>query len=189
MRFQRTNLVPFTLDLADMETLEMNGGGGNDSISGSAGLADLIALRMNGGDGNDTLTGGDGDDTMDAGPGDDTMICGAGHDVMAGNTGDDRMVWGNGDESDRIDGDEGSDTVEVTGSPTGGDAFAVAPNGERVRFVRTNLVAFELDIATVERIEVGDRRRRRLVRRVGRGACVRGRRRRRRRRAHRRRQR
>ena len=54
----------------------MNGGGGDDSISGSSGLADLIALRMNGGDGNDTLTGGDEDDPMDAGPGDDTMICG-----------------------------------------------------------------------------------------------------------------
>ena len=154
VRFQRTNLVPFTLDLADMETLEMNGGGGDDSISGSSGLADLIALRMNGGDGNDTLTGGDGDDTMDAGPGDDTMICGAGHDVMAGNTGNDRMVWENGDESDRIDGNEGSDTVEVSGSPTEGDAFAVTPDGERVRFRRTNLVPFALNIATVERLEV-----------------------------------
>jgi hypothetical protein len=78
----------------------MNGGGGDDTITGTAGLAPLIKLRMNGGEGNDTLIGSDGDDVMDAGPSDDTMVCGAGHDVMAGNDGDDRMVWNHGDESD-----------------------------------------------------------------------------------------
>lgn len=154
VRFDRTNLVPFSLDIGTTETLEMNGGGGDDTITGSTGLAPLIKLRMNGGDGNDTLIGSDGDDTMDAGAGDDTMVCGAGHDVMAGNDGDDRMVWNNGDGSDVMDGQAGNDTAEVNGSPTAGDDFSVKPNGNRVRFDRLNLVPFNLDIGTTETLEV-----------------------------------
>ena len=132
----------------------MNGGGGDDRITGSAGLAGLVRLRMNGGAGDDFLIGSDGDDVMDAGPGDDTMVCGAGHDVMAGNDGEDRMVWNHGDGSDVMDGDAGRDVAEVNGAPVADDDFAVRPNGVRVRFERRNLAPFELDIATTERLRV-----------------------------------
>jgi hypothetical protein len=152
VRFERTNLEPFRLDIGTTETLEMNGGGGDDTIAGTAGLAPLINLRMNGGEGNDTLIGSDGDDVMDAGPGDDTMVCGAGHDVMAGNDGDDRMVWNHGDGSDAMDGQAGNDTAEVNGAPRDGDHFTVKPAESRVRFERVNLVPFRLDIATTERL-------------------------------------
>jgi Ca2+-binding RTX toxin-like protein len=154
VRFERANLEPFSLKIGTTETLEMNGGGGDDTITGTAGLAPLIKLRMNGGDGNDTLIGSDGDDVMDAGPGDDTMVCGAGHDVMAGNDGDDRMVWNHGDEPDVMDGQAGNDTAEINGAPGDGDHFTVAPAGLRVRFERRNLVPFNLDIATTERLLV-----------------------------------
>jgi Ca2+-binding RTX toxin-like protein len=154
VRFERTNLEPFGLDIGTTETLEMNGGGGGDTIAGTAGLASLIKLRMNGGQGNDTLIGSDGDDVMDAGPGDDTMVCGAGHDVMAGNDGDDRMVWSHGDASDVMDGQAGNDTAEVNGAPGDGDHFTVKPAATRVRFERVNLVPFSLDIATTERLLV-----------------------------------
>jgi Ca2+-binding RTX toxin-like protein len=154
VRFERTNLEPFGLDIGTTETLEMNGGGGDDTIAGTAGLAPLLKLRMNGGEGNDTLIGSDGDDVMDAGPGDDTMVCGAGHDVMAGNDGDDRMVWNHGDGSDVMDGQAGNDTAEVNGAPGDGDHFTVKPAESRLRFERVNLVPFRLDIATTERLLV-----------------------------------
>ena len=40
----------------------VNGLGGNDTITGSAGLDGLIQLQLSGGNGNDTIVGGDGDD-------------------------------------------------------------------------------------------------------------------------------
>ena len=154
VRFERRNLVPFRLDIGSAETLQMNGGGGDDRITGTAGLAPLIGLRMNGGAGEDLLIGSDGDDVMDAGPGDDTMACGAGRDVMAGNDGNDRMVWNNGDGSDVMDGGAGRDTAEVNGSAQDGDDLTVTPNGKRVKFTRINLVPFDLDIATTEQLLV-----------------------------------
>jgi Ca2+-binding RTX toxin-like protein len=154
VRFERRNLTPFRLDIGGAETLQMNGGGGDDRITGSAGLAPLIKLRMNGGAGNDLLIGSDGDDVMDAGAGNDTMVCGAGRDIMAGNDGDDRMVWNNGDGSDVMDGDAGRDVAEVNGAPQDGDDFTVTPDGARVKFTRINLVPFDLDIATTEQLLV-----------------------------------
>jgi Ca2+-binding RTX toxin-like protein len=153
VRFERTNLDRFRLDLGKIETLAMNGGGGDDTIRGRSGLASLIGLRMNGGAGDDTLIGSDGDDVMDAGAGDDTMVCGAGHDVMEGNRGDDRMVWNDGDGSDVMDGEAGRDTAEVNGAASG-ENFSVRPNGRRVRLDRRNLAAFKLDIGTTERLLV-----------------------------------
>ena len=60
--FDRVNLVPFTLDIGTTERLEVNGQGGDDTITAGAGLDGLIKLKLDGGAGNDTITGGDGDD-------------------------------------------------------------------------------------------------------------------------------
>ena len=73
---------------------------------------------------------------------------------MNGGTGDDALVWNNGDGSDKNDGETGFDTIEVNGAGAG-DAFTIAPSAAgRVRFDRTNLVPFVLDIATSEELEV-----------------------------------
>jgi Ca2+-binding RTX toxin-like protein len=56
-------------------------------------------------------------------------------------------VWNNGDNSDTMDGGDGTDEIEVNGAATAGDVFTVAANGQRVRFDRTNLVPFTLDIS------------------------------------------
>jgi Ca2+-binding RTX toxin-like protein len=58
-------------------------------------------------------------------------------------------VWNNGDGTDVVNGDEGRDDVEVNGAPTG-DAFDVEPNGDRIKFDRSNLVPFSLDIGSSE---------------------------------------
>jgi Ca2+-binding RTX toxin-like protein len=153
VRFDRINLVPFNLDIGTSETLQVNGGGGDDTIAGAPGLATLIKLRMDGGDGNDTLTGGNGDDVLVGGTGNDRLVGAQGRDAVAGDDGDDTMVWNNGDGSDVMEGAAGEDTVEVNGAAAGDD-FRVTPNGNRVRFQRINLVPFSLDIGTSEQLDV-----------------------------------
>ncbi len=56
--FARTNLVPFALDIGTVETLTVNGIGGDDTFTAKnlAGVADLTQLSLNGLDGNDTFT-------------------------------------------------------------------------------------------------------------------------------------
>src|SRR4051794_19341742 len=67
VRFDRTNLVPFTLDVGTVDRLNVNGLGGADTIAGAAGLAPLILLTLDGGEGADTVTGGDGPDLIAGG--------------------------------------------------------------------------------------------------------------------------
>ena len=69
---------------------------------------------------------------------------------MNGGAGDDTLVWNNGDGSDVANGDDGRDDVEVNGAPAAGDIFTVQPNGARIKFDRTNLVPFTIDIGSSE---------------------------------------
>lgn len=162
VKFDRTNLVPFSLDIGGTERLALNGLGGDDSIAGADGLAPLTSLALSGGTGNDALTGGDGADLVSGGDGADALSGGGGGDrvvgdrggdTFAGGAGDDVLVWNNGDGSDVMNGDDGLDRVEVNGALGAGDAFTVVPNGGRAKFDRTNLVPFTLDIGA-EGLEV-----------------------------------
>ncbi|MFI5038421.1 MAG: calcium-binding protein, partial [Solirubrobacterales bacterium] len=161
VKFQRTNLVPFTLDTAT-ERFQVNGLGGNDSITAADGVGAATQLTVDGGggddtivgsDGNDVLLGGEGNDVIEGRGGDDRIVGGTGSDTMSGGAGDDTLVWNNGDGSDVIDGGEGHDDVEVNGSPTAGDVFSIQPNGSRIKFDRTNLVPFSLDIGSSESLD------------------------------------
>jgi Ca2+-binding RTX toxin-like protein len=158
VKFKRTNLVEFTLDTAT-ERFEVNGLGGNDSVSASAGVGALTLLSVDGGAGVDTVNGSDGpdlilggeaNDVLSGGGGDDRIVGDRGGDTMNGGTGDDTLVWNNGDGTDVVNGDEGRDDVEVNGAPAAGDAFIVEPNAARIKFDRTNLVPFSLDIGSSE---------------------------------------
>ncbi len=154
VRFQRNNLGLFTLDIGTTENLDVNGQGGSDVIIGSVGLVGLIDLDLDGGEGNDLLIGGDGVDVLRGGAGNDVLIGGHGNDIMLGQDGSDLLIWNNGDGSDFMEGGEGFDFVQVNGSNTAGDDFSIDPNGERVRFRRTNLGLFTLDIGTTENLDV-----------------------------------
>ena len=158
VKFQRTNLVPFTIDAAT-ERFEVNGLGGNDSVSANAGVGALTLLSVDGGAGADTVNGSDGpdlilggeaNDVLSGGGGDDRIVGDRGTDTMNGGTGDDTLVWNNGDGSDVANGDGGRDDVEINGAPAAGDAFTVQPNGARIKFDRTNLVPFSIDIGSSE---------------------------------------
>lgn len=62
---------------------QLDGGNGNDTLTGSAARDVLI-----GGQGNDTLNGGAGDDLLRGGAGNDQLTGGAGHDVFRWSLGD-----------------------------------------------------------------------------------------------------
>lgn len=146
LKLIRNNLIPFTLDIAAMELLEIDGGAGDDSLTveplGSTGLTKLI-LNGNigndlfdlsqgaipifafGGPGNDTILGGaasdsisgdDGNDSISGNGGGDTVVGGADDDSISGGDDDDLIIWNNGDGSDIVDGDAGADTQQVNGS-------------------------------------------------------------------------
>jgi Ca2+-binding RTX toxin-like protein len=66
---------------AALDFLRVHGLGGNDTVTAEALPAGLISLVLDGGDGNDRLTGSAGDDTLDGGAGSDTLDGGAGTDV------------------------------------------------------------------------------------------------------------
>jgi len=105
---------------------------------------------VNGSDGADLILGGEGNDVLNGGGGDDRIVGDRGSDTMNGGAGDDTLVWNNGDGTDVVNGGDGRDDVEVNGSPTAGDVFTVQPNGGRIKFDRTNLVPFSLDIGSSE---------------------------------------
>jgi Ca2+-binding RTX toxin-like protein len=158
VKFRRTNLVPFTLDTAT-ERFQVNGLGGNDSVSVSDGVGALTLLSVDGGagddaisgsDGPDLLLGGEGNDVLSGRGGDDRVVGDRGNDTMNGGAGDDTLVWNNGDATDVINGDDGRDDVEVNGAPAAGDVVVVQPNGARIKFDRPNLVPFSLDIGSSE---------------------------------------
>jgi Ca2+-binding RTX toxin-like protein len=158
IKFQRLNLVPFTLD-ASTERFQVNGLGGDDSVAASAGVGALTLLSVDGGvgvdtvngsDGPDLILGGEGNDILNGGGGDDRIVGDRGNDTMNGGAGDDTLVWNNGDATDVMNGDDGRDDVEVNGAPAAGDVFTVQPNGARIKFDRPNLVPFSLDIGSSE---------------------------------------
>jgi Ca2+-binding RTX toxin-like protein len=138
-----------TVDLSAAVDATILGRDGDDILTGSP-----AADNIDGGPGNDTLSGLGGVDILNGGDGNDSLTGGTGNDQMFGDAGSDTLVWNNGDGSDLMEGGEGSDTVQVNGSNAAGDAFLITPNGARVRFERTNLGPFTLDIGAAEELTV-----------------------------------
>ncbi len=88
------------------ETLTVNAGNGNDTVTVADAVGGLISVTVNGqagddtitgGGGNDVLNGGDGDDVINGGGGNDTINGGLGNDVINGGAGNDSIVSGNND--------------------------------------------------------------------------------------------
>src|SRR4029453_11525567 len=98
VRLRRTNLGQFTFDAAT-ERFEVNGLGGDDSVTANNGVGAATLLTVDGGAGADQVNGSDGADLI---------LGGEGNDVLSGGGGDDRIV-----------GDRGADTMNGgTGGPT-----------------------------------------------------------------------
>jgi Ca2+-binding RTX toxin-like protein/cyclophilin family peptidyl-prolyl cis-trans isomerase len=91
----------------------LRGGSGNDTLSGGAG-ADTLSGEddndlLNGDDGADVINGGTGNDSIHAGAGADRVFAGGGNDQVDGGAGDD-LLFGDGG-SDTISGADGLDLI------------------------------------------------------------------------------
>jgi Ca2+-binding RTX toxin-like protein len=134
----------------------VNAGGGNDTVDATGLGTSYGTLTINGGDGDDLLTGGAKNDVLHGGAGEDRVVGFRGLDRLDGGEGNDVLVWNNGDASDRDEGGDGTDEVEVNGAPTAGDEFTAKPNANEpgwVLFERTNLVEFVIEVQA-ERLTV-----------------------------------
>jgi Ca2+-binding RTX toxin-like protein len=143
VRFDRLNLIPFSLDIGTTENLVVNGLGGDDAITAGNGLADLIHLTLDGGDGNDRIAGGDGNDTI---------IGGRGNDELFGGAGDDTFIWNPGGGSDVVEGQRGVDTLQFNGANVD-ETFDLSANGNRLRLFR-NVGNVTMDVGGVEQVNV-----------------------------------
>jgi Ca2+-binding RTX toxin-like protein len=101
VRLRRTNLGPFTFDAAT-ERFEVNGLGGDDSVTANNGVGAATLLTVDGGAGADTVNGSEGpdlilggeaNDVLNGGGGDDRVVGDRGADTMNGGAGDDTLVW------------------------------------------------------------------------------------------------
>ncbi|HEY1607152.1 MAG TPA: calcium-binding protein [Allosphingosinicella sp.] len=106
--------------------VHVNGGHGNDTITGSQHSGDLL----NGFGGDDTITSGNGDSIINGGNGNDTLAGGNGNDRIYSGAGIDHVSAGGGNDQiyfgtdfgtgDTVDGGAGNDTLHITevGIPT-----------------------------------------------------------------------
>lgn len=141
-----------SVNMGGVESLLINGGGGDDLISASNGLSTLTRITLDGGSGNDTLTGGDGADTLIGGSGDDLIAGGRGNDTALMGTGDDRFVWNPGDGNDVVEGQDGTDTLQLNAANIG-ENLSITANGARVAMSR-DVGGVSLDLNSLERIEL-----------------------------------
>ena len=133
--YARVVVSTFTapVDVTGALTLSVNGLGGADTIVAGNGLAALgIPLMLNGGDGNNTITGGDGADTIVSGPGNNIVTGGRGSDFIFLGSGTNTVVWNPGDGSDTINGQGTNNTLVFNGANVG-ENITLSANGTRLR--------------------------------------------------------
>jgi Ca2+-binding RTX toxin-like protein len=150
VRFDRIDPAPSALDIGTTETLIVNMGGGNDTISMTGNLAALIKITVDGGAGDDTILGGNGIDTLLGGDGNDFIDGNQGNDVAFLGEGDDTFQWDPGDGNDTVEGQAGFDSLLFNGSNIN-EIIGISANGGRALFTR-NVGNIVMDLNDVERI-------------------------------------
>ncbi|MGB3532623.1 MAG: calcium-binding protein [Microcoleaceae cyanobacterium] len=110
VKFERLNLGNFQLDINHTEQAEINGGGGDDTLTvNDLSATDAHGVTFNGGEGHDILDarhanvsiiadGGVGDDLLIGSIKDDQLFGGDGNDTLIGNGGNDLLFGGAGDD-------------------------------------------------------------------------------------------
>ncbi len=146
-------MAGFTLDVGTVENISISAGGGNDTITASNGLAALTALTLDGGAGNDSITGSDGNDRLIGGDGNDIVIAARGNDTVSLGAGNDTAVWNPGDGSDSIDGGSGTDTLTFNAANTAENIDITAIAGGHALLAR-NVGAIAVNLDNLEHIFV-----------------------------------
>ena len=144
--------VDITNAEAANDKLTVNGGNGNDVISAAPLPAGIIALTIDGGAGNDTITGSHGDDLLIGGDGNDLVVGGRGSDTALLGNGNDSFVWNPGDGSDIVEGQAGTDTLVFNGANIN-EKIDISANGSRLRLSR-DVGTVLMDIDGVEHVQL-----------------------------------
>jgi Ca2+-binding RTX toxin-like protein len=137
-----TTVTIFDEDPA-LDSLTLNGLGGNDVIDAKSLRADAVQFTINGGEGDDVITGSDGNDLINGGRGSDTVLMGLG---------DDTFVWNPGDGSDIVEGQAGADTLQFNGANVN-ENFDLSANGSRLWLTR-DIDTVTMDVDGVEQVNV-----------------------------------
>ncbi|MEM1092027.1 MAG: calcium-binding protein [Pseudomonadota bacterium] len=151
-----SDALPAGLDssVQTIETVRVNGRGGDDRISAELLAADVAQLELDGGEGNDLLIGGDGVDVLRGGAGNDTLLGNRGNDIVLGQDGNDLLIVNNGDGSDFLEGGPGDDLAQLFGADDGADDIQIVPAKNRVRIEGTAPANFTIDLSEVETLDV-----------------------------------
>lgn len=145
----------FNFKLANITSIAVNSDGGNDRvrIDEANGVFDVgIRTSLDGGAGNDNLAGGSGAEMLFGGSGNDAIDGNRGGDVAFMGAGDDTFVWDPGDGSDRVEGQDGQDTMRFNGAGLS-ERIDLPANGRRLRLFR-DLGGIIMDTAGVEQVDV-----------------------------------
>jgi hypothetical protein len=145
------------------DNLLVNSNGGDDTVTASLAATAVINVTLNGGDGNDhlsgnaTLNGNEGNDLLEGGAGNNTMDGGAGDDTFVGNGGTDAIGGGVSNsvgDTILLQGTAGDDTLSASFNASG---FLVATvNGLTTTY--TNFLGGPIATSGIEliRAEGGD---------------------------------
>lgn len=121
-RFKKATTTSTEFAAADVTSLIVNAGAGNDSVSLRGGTKDSpfsLAALINGEAGNDRLSGAAGNDTINGGDGDDDLYGNVGTDLLSGDAGEDLLVGGadvdtlNGGADDDLLKSAGDDAIDI----------------------------------------------------------------------------
>jgi Ca2+-binding RTX toxin-like protein len=129
----------FSFPRAAIDGIQIRARGGDDRVhidDTNGAFTNVIPTTINGGRGNDTITGGAGSETLNGGPGNDSIDGNGGTDTSNLGPGDDSFVWDPGDGSDSIEGADGTDTLVFNGAAAS-ETVDLSANGDRLRFFRS----------------------------------------------------
>ena len=108
-----------SFDRGSFARIAVRSGAGADTIridESNGAFTDSETTTLESGAGADVVAGGRGMETIAAGDGADLVHSGGGDDLVLLGLGDDTLVQGAGDGFDRLDGQDGVDTLRVDGS-------------------------------------------------------------------------
>ena len=140
LRATVNGVVVGTIRESRVTTIRIFGGAGDDTITVTIPGNTRIKTVLNGGAGNDTITGSDGNDTILGGSGNDTLSAGRGNDTLHGGAGADSLAGGQG--NDTLLGDAGVDTLRggagqnILDGGAGIDTFYGTKANDRARLTK-----------------------------------------------------
>jgi hypothetical protein len=143
---QAVSGLPATVNVVNPERGEkvaIDARDGGDTVDASGVAKDKIQPILKGGAGNDTIIGSSSDDTVAGGTGVDVALLGGGLDTF---------TWGPGEGNDIVEGQGGTDFLQMNGSGAN-DRFDVVPVGGRTRVTR-DIENVNVDLGGLERVDL-----------------------------------